>query len=83
MINDFYGRFLYNAEIYYGERLLFPDIYMLHLKHVKLKEAKKRTAMYDTYGDSVDHSDEWSILEKNKIEYKGEFPKEIRHLMGL
>ena len=81
LINDFYGRFLYNSEVYYGERLLFPDIYMLHYKNFKRAEAEKRIEMYNSYGDNVDHSDEWQILEKSKLEYKGEHPQQILKLL--
>lgn len=77
LVNDFYGRFLYNDEIYFGERELLSDVYMLHYKNFKLAEAKKRTEMYDEYGDGVKHDDEWNILDEHKFEYKGEHPKEI------
>lgn len=82
LINDFYGRFLYNDEIYYNERLLFPEVYLLHYKNFKRNEAEKRTQMYDTFGDGIDHSDEWNILEKNKFEYKGEHPPQIAKMLA-
>lgn len=82
LINDFFGRFLYNDEIYYNERMLIPDIHMLHYKNFKLGEAKKRTELYDTYGDGVKHDTEWATLEGTKIEYKGEHPKKISELFS-
>lgn len=82
LINDFYGRFLYNDEIYYGERMLLEDVYMLHYKNFKREEAEKRTMMYDTYDDGVKHDTEWDELEKTKIEYEGEHPPQIERLFN-
>ena len=80
LINDFYGRFLFDNPVYFGERVLLNNIHMLHYKNFKLEEAKKRTMMYDKYDDGIEHMEEWDILEKNKIEYKGEHPIEILKL---
>ena len=52
------------------------------LSGLKREEAEERTKMYDTYGDGVKHDTEWDILEKNKIEYKGEHPKQITELLS-
>lgn len=81
LINDFYGRFLYNDEVYYGERMLLDDVYMLHYKNFKREEAEKRTMMYDAYDDGIQHSGEWDELEKNKIEYKGKHPEQIEKML--
>lgn len=82
LVNDFYGRFLYNDEIYYNERALFPEVYLLHYKNFKRAEAEKRMQMYDSYRDGVKHDDEWDILEKNKFEYKGEHPPQITKMLA-
>lgn len=81
LVNDIYGRFVFNDLAYFGERMLLPDVYMLHYKNFKRAEAEKRTEMYDTYGDGVKHDTEWEELEKNKIKYEGEHPKEILNLL--
>lgn len=82
LINDFYGRFLYNDEIYYNERRLYPEIFMLHYKNFKRDEAEKRTDMYDKYGDGVMHDTEWDMLEKSKNGYAGKHPPQIAKLLS-
>jgi len=81
LINDLYGRFLYNDPNYYGDRVLLKDVFMLHYKNFKMEEAKKRVQMYDEYDDGVKHDDEWDILNKDKIKYEGEHPIEVQELM--
>lgn len=80
LINDLYGRFIFTDVAYFDERLILPNVYILHYKNFKLKEAKERQAMYTTF-DNKDYNLEWDILEKNKIEYKGEHPIEIKELL--
>lgn len=80
LINDIYGRYIFEDPIYIDDRMLIEDVKMLHYKNFKLQEAKERTKMYKEY-DFIDHSDEWDILEKNKFKYEGEHPKQIKELL--
>ena len=81
LVNDLYGRFIFNDPYYFNERQLLSDVYILHYKNFKMDEAKKRLEMYNEYGDGVKHDDEFQQLEKDKIKYEGEHPKEIGDLL--
>jgi len=81
LINDMYGRFIFSHQIYFNERKLFPEIYMLHYKNFKRAEAEKRTEMYNTYNDNVKHDTEWDELELKKFKYDGEHPEQIKRLL--
>ena len=81
LINDLFGRNLVNNPIYFGERELRDDIYLLHYKQFKLSEAKERHKMYKKRGDKHDYNKEWKLLEKNKIRYEGKHPIEIKKLI--
>jgi len=81
LVNDLYGRFIFSNEIYYDDRVILEDVFMLHYKNFKREEATKRMEMYNTYGDGIKHDDEWDILEKNKILYDGEHPLQITKLL--
>lgn len=81
IINDLFGRNLFNNPIYYGERTLRDDIYLLHYKNFKMGESKERLEMYEKRGDKADYKKEWKILNKNKIRYEGKHPVEIERLI--
>jgi hypothetical protein len=82
LINDIYGRFLFDHPAFFDERMLLEDIYMLHYKNFKVEEAKKRLEMYDQYDDGHHkHDEEWETLIKNSFEYKGNHPQEIKNLL--
>jgi len=80
LVNDLYGRCPFNHPIYYGERELRDDIYLLHYKQFKLAEAKERQKIYHEQ-DNKDYDKEWRELKKNKIRYEGKHPIEIERLM--
>jgi len=82
LVNDLYGRFIFSDAFYYDERIIIKDVFMLHYKNFKMDEAKKRLEMYDEYKDGVKHDDEFEILNKNKIKYEGEHPKQIGELLN-
>ena len=81
LVNDYLGRFPFSDSAYFDDRMLIPDIYIMHYKNFKMEEAKKRHEMYKERGDKADYSLEWDILESNKFKYKGEHPQEIMELM--
>lgn len=81
LINDIYGGFPFSNSAYFDDRIIVPDIYILHYKNFKMDEAKKRHEMYKERGDKADYNLEWDVLEKNKFKYKGEHPLEIQKLM--
>jgi len=77
------GEFIFTDSTYFGEREILPDIYQLHYKNFKMDEAKARHKMYKERGDAADYDKEWELLEKNKFEYKGEHPIEIKRLLNV
>jgi len=81
LINDLYGAFLYADSSYFNERIVLPDMYILHYKNFKMEEAKARHEMYKERGDKQDYNAEWETLEKNKIKYEGEHPSQIMRLL--
>lgn len=81
LINDFYGRFIFDNSAYFNERIVLDDMYILHYKNFKMEEAKARHKMYEERGDKFNYSEEWKLLEENKIKYEGEHPREIKKLL--
>lgn len=81
LVNDFYGRFIFDNSAYFNERVLLEDMYILHYKNFKMEESKKRHEMYKERGDKFNYDEEWKILEQNKIKYEGEHPREIQKLL--
>ena len=82
LINDYIGRFIFTNSAFFNERELLPDMYILHYKNFKMKEAKERHKMYKERGDKADYDAEWQILNANKFKYKGEHPIEIKELIN-
>ena len=82
IINDIYGRFIFNDSVYFNERELLPNIYQLHYKNFKMQEQKERHEMYKRRGDTADYNLEQVILEKNKFKYNGEHPIEIQRILN-
>jgi len=82
LINDYLGRFMFTDSAYFDDRILVPDMYMLHYKNFKMEEARKRHDMYKERGDKADYNLEWDILEKNKSIYYGNHPKEIQEMLN-
>lgn len=81
LINDIYGRFIFMDSAYFGEREIVPDVYMLHYKNFKMKEAHERHEMYKARGDTADYDKEWKTLENTKFLYEGSHPLEIEGLL--
>jgi len=81
LVNDLFGGFLYSNSSYFNERIVLPEMYILHYKNFKMAEAKARHDMYKERGDKQDYNAEWVELEKNKIKYEGEHPSQILKLL--